>query len=170
MTTSMRMEANVSAIFYDSAYLYHEVKIINDGMQDVTLLTANNLDSLGGNGTESDPLFITYGLGTGRMIDTNGHKQVYSPYLFDPLTLCPGEYTDINTGEKDVLEWLNSKTGIVYIVFHYEITEDWGKRLNVWHGKISSPVMKIDLGPTTNRVSNKASQTIGSEASPQSGR
>lgn len=165
-TSFLRLDAEVEKIYSNDSRLYHLVKIVNTGHTDETVLTANNIFSVGGNGDESCPYEVVYGLGLGRQVDTNGYVNVYSPYLFDPVTIHPGEYTDINTGEKDILEWLNSKTGTVYIIFRYEVTEDWGKRLDIWHGRISSPLLKVDFG-STNMISNKASEAIGVQNSPQ---
>jgi hypothetical protein len=135
---------------------YHVITVVNEGNTDETILTNPGLSSGScTEGTVSDPFELTYGRDVERQIDKNGNKQTCSPYAFDPLRLRPGEYAQISTGEKDMVEWINARTGTVYFVFHYEVTQDWGKRLNVWHGKISSPVLKVDFGPTTNRVSNK---------------
>jgi len=140
----------VVKVYTDDPRLYHLVRIINTGHTDETVLTANNLYSVGGKGDETVPLEIVYGMGLERQTDKQGHLKVYSPYRFEPVTIHPGESTDINTGEKDTVEWLNSKTGTVCVIFRYVVTEDWGKRLNVWHGMISSPVLKVDFGLTNN--------------------
>ena len=153
-TSSLMLDAEVKRIYTDDHRLYHLVRIVNAGHTDETVLTANNLYSFGGHGDEGSPFEIVYGLGLERQADKQGHLNVHRPYRCEPVTVHPGEFTNINTGESDVLERLNSKTGTVYVVFGYVVTEDWGKRLNIWHGKISSPVLKVDVS-ITNKVADQ---------------
>lgn len=140
---ALKLDACVKNLYTNDARLYPVLKIDNQGARSETVLSANCLCSIGGSGELDDPFVLTYGLSSGRVVDAMGFKYVPSLCYYNPVSVQPGEYAEIYVAEPGLVAMLNSHKQPVYFLFRYDVSAEWGKRLNIWHGHLVSGILSI---------------------------
>ncbi len=134
--------------FWMGSYSFAEIHVINAGSEEVTVLT-NGWDIRKKEDGEHKAVERTLVWEPQRTSD--GKKLIPSFPSFDPVTLERGEVALI----RPVTGALQSLPKDGYLTVSYEIAEEWGKRFNIWHGKVSAePIPIRDGGAVTSTLSS----------------
>jgi len=113
------------------------VHLANTGEKNITVLTTG-LNCI--RSKEGDVFEVTFGYQSS--VTYEGRPVIPSLTTFSPVTLRPGEMAVIsNVSSK--FERL-PESGKLLVT--YEIAQEWGKRFNIWFGKVSCAPMSIDGG------------------------
>jgi hypothetical protein len=136
--SGLRLEAEVVRIGKGTGPARLEVRLVNTGKEQITVVTARLRVRVE---QAKDTEKFTVGL---EMIEKRmhgGRLVVPSSAVLELVKLLPGEVALINpttlTNPPDVWKAVNGSEGKGAITVVYEISEFWGERLGVWRGKIS---------------------------------
>jgi hypothetical protein len=111
--------------------------LLNTGNTDITVLVENLNTAFSG---EYDKHICE--IGAGIKAKYKDYKIIQSLYRFDPVTLRPKEGVAINHMVKRRAEDIDPKSALIV---RYKISDDFGKRHNVWYGSTDSTPTKMKI-------------------------
>ncbi len=114
--------------------------LLNTGKNNITVLTENL--GIGLNRftpvTQKPKNEYLCQIDTGMKMNYQGYDIIQSLYKFAPVTLRPNEGAHLNIRIKTKFN-IDKNTDII---IRYRITEEFGKRFNIWHGSVETGPIK----------------------------
>lgn len=122
--------------------------LVNNGPEDVTILTDElekgvSRDAMGANKVDA-----TFGLGRTK-VTWKGKKVIPSLPAYKPVTLKSNEAARLNIVSRfgnEIRSPFRKLPEDGEIKISYEVTEEWGERFDIWHGKVTSETYPVKNG------------------------
>ena len=143
---SVSGEETDQGLTVDNVHIFYFVKdqtlkvlfaLLNTGNTDKTVLVENLNTAL----SEESGKYICE-IGAGIESKYKDYEIIQSLYRFDPVTLRPKEGVAVNHMVKRRVEDMDAEASLIV---RYKISENFGKRHNVWYGHTDSTPTKLKM-------------------------
>ena len=135
ITNELQVSAQASLLLTapNSPRIFLTVQVVNTSDHEVTVLTRNLNEGIGGRPNEK----LVLSMGYSGSAQYGEHPLIPSLYDFSPVTLRPNEAAFIKKEINYGLDALQKRSDLP-LIFQYSIAPEWGKRFGVWSGSVQT--------------------------------